>query len=56
MFFFVNMNILNRIRLFCLKNTDKIRIATCDTKQLQPIERLGCQDKETYMNHCVDLI
>ena len=55
-FFRVNMNILSRIRLFCLKNTDKIRIATCDTKQLQPIERLGSQDKETYMNHCVDLI
>ena len=46
--FMVNMNILNRIRLFCLRNTDKIRIATGDTKQLQPIERLGSQDKETY--------
>ena len=43
--FMVNMNILNRIKLFCLKNTDKIRIATGDTKQLQPIDRLGSQDK-----------
>ena len=33
-----------------------MRIATGDAKQLQPIERLGSQDKETYMNHCVDLI
>ena len=49
--FMVNMYILNRIRLFCLRNTDKIRIATGDTKQLQPIDRLGSQDKETYMNH-----
>ena len=54
--FMVNMNILNIIRLFCLKNTDKIRVGTGDTKQLQSIEHVGNQDKETYMNHCVDLI
>ena len=35
---------------------DEIFIATGDTKQLQPIDCLGSQDKETYMNHCVDLI
>ena len=52
--FMVNMNIWNRMMLFCLRNIDKIRIATGDTKQLQPINRLGSPDKE--MNHCVGLI
>ena len=30
--FMVNMNILNRIRLFCLVSTDKIRVGKGDTK------------------------
>ena len=48
---------LNKIRLFCLDNPDKIIIATGDTKQLSPIEDItNCQDKEVYANQCLDTI
>ena len=55
--YMASMYMLNKIRLFCLDNPDKIIIATGDTKQLPPVEDItNCQDKEVYANQCLDTI
>ena len=55
--YMASMYMLNKIRLFCLNNPDKILIATGDTKHLPPIEdTTNCQDKEVYANQCLDTI
>ena len=52
-----NRFITNKVGLFCLKNPDKIIIGTGDTKQLQSVEVMtNCQDHETYMDNCMDII
>ena len=55
--YMASMYMLNKIRLFVKNNSDKIIIATGDTKQLPPIEDMtNCQNKEAYSNHCLDVI
>ena len=55
--YMANRFIMNKVRLFCLKNPDKIIIGTGDTKQLQSVEVItNCQDHETYMDNCMDII
>ena len=55
--YMASMYMLNKIRLFCLDNPDKIITATGNTKQLPPIEDItNCQDKEVYANQCLDTI
>ena len=52
-----NMYMLNKVRLFCLKNPDKIIIGTGDIKQLPSIERItNLQDIEAYADHCMNVI
>ena len=52
-----NMYMLNKVRLFCLNNPDKIIIGTGDIKQLPSLENItNCQDKEAYTHHCMDVI
>ena len=52
-----NKYMLNKVRLFCLNNPDKIIIGTGDIKQLPSLEDItNLQDRETYVNHCMDVI
>ena len=52
-----NMYMLNKVRLFCLNNPDKIIIGTGDIKQPPSLEDItNLQDREAYVNHCMDVI
>ena len=54
----VDLTFLSRIRNFCSNNTDKIIVATGDTKQLKPINAISnChEDQKAYRNHCINTI
>lgn len=56
--YFSNLNRYWRIKQFVEKNkSDKIIIATGDTKQLKPLQELtNIQDYETYADHIIDNI
>ena len=55
--FMCNMCFLNKVRLFCLNNSDKIIVGTGDTKQLPSVECItNSRDKESYLNHCMNVI
>jgi hypothetical protein len=48
---------LVKIKQYCDMNPDKIIIATGDTKQLEPIEKLSNQiNYDEYADHCVNSI
>ena len=48
---------LAKIKQYCDSNPDKIIIATGDTKQLEPIEKLSNQiNYDEYADHCVNSI
>ena len=50
-------SVLNKIREFALKNTDKIIIATGDARQMKPIVDLtNTQHHEVYANKCLNVI
>ena len=52
-----NMYMFNKVRLFCLNNPVNIFIGAGDIKQVPSLEDItNLQDRETYVNHCMNVI